>query len=183
MKLGASKHWSEILRTMTSETELSANAIIEYFHPLYEFLKKENIRLKLEHDTRERLDAYNIEAIDQCRKFQLAEWDFITDVNNKSKQEARAQAIVDLASFRQTAYRNSFQGIAPGDIDDEFLRRQLQYISKLGINFLNESRLSEWSRLKSNMENTYSTAIFCPFEKQNCDLKAEGITLEPGKYE
>lgn len=183
MKLGASKHWSEILKTMTSETELNANAIIEYFHPLYEFLKKENIRLKLEHDTREKLDSYNIEAIDQCRIFQLAEWDFITDVNNKSKQEARAQAIVNLAAFRQTAYRNSFQGIAPEDIDDEYLRRQLQYISKLGINFLNESRLNEWSRLKSNMENIYSTAVFCPFEKQYCDLKTEGITLEPGKYE
>lgn len=43
LSLGNSKHWSEVLKVITNgETELSADAILEYFAPLQEFLKKEN---------------------------------------------------------------------------------------------------------------------------------------------
>lgn len=43
LSLGKSKHWSEVLKVITNgETELSADAILEYFAPLQEFLKKEN---------------------------------------------------------------------------------------------------------------------------------------------
>lgn len=46
LSLGLSKHWSETLSIMTNgEHELSADAILEYFKPLHEFLKKENERL------------------------------------------------------------------------------------------------------------------------------------------
>lgn len=31
------------------------------------------------------------------------------------------------------------------------------------------------------MVNTYSTAKICPFQKQNCDLEKEGLSLEPGE--
>lgn len=42
LSLGLSKHWSEALKAMTGETEISGKALIEYFKPLYEYLKKEN---------------------------------------------------------------------------------------------------------------------------------------------
>ena len=42
LSLGLSKHWSVALEAMTGETELSGSAVLEYFQPLYEFLKKEN---------------------------------------------------------------------------------------------------------------------------------------------
>lgn len=43
LSLGLSKHWSEALSVITDgERELSANAILEYFKPLHEFLIKEN---------------------------------------------------------------------------------------------------------------------------------------------
>lgn len=43
LKLGSSKHWKEVLKVITNEeSELSAEAILDYFKPLHEFLKKEN---------------------------------------------------------------------------------------------------------------------------------------------
>lgn len=32
------------------------------------------------------------------------------------------------------------------------------------------------------MSEIYSTGKICPFNKQNCDLQKEGLSLEPGKY-
>lgn len=43
LSLGLSKHWSEALNVITNgERDLSADAIVEYFKPLHEFLIKEN---------------------------------------------------------------------------------------------------------------------------------------------
>lgn len=43
LSMGSSKHWSEALSVITNgERELSADAIVEYFKPLHEFLIKEN---------------------------------------------------------------------------------------------------------------------------------------------
>lgn len=43
LSLGLSKHWSEALSVITDgEKEISADAILEYFKPLLEFLIKEN---------------------------------------------------------------------------------------------------------------------------------------------
>lgn len=43
LSLGLSKHWSEALNVITNgERELSADAIVEYFKPLHEFLIEEN---------------------------------------------------------------------------------------------------------------------------------------------
>lgn len=42
LSLGRSVHWSEALREMTGETELKTDALLEYYAPLYEFLRKEN---------------------------------------------------------------------------------------------------------------------------------------------
>ncbi|XP_055523279.1 angiotensin-converting enzyme-like [Wyeomyia smithii] len=42
LQLGRSEHWSEALWVMTGETELKTDALLEYYAPLYEFLKEEN---------------------------------------------------------------------------------------------------------------------------------------------
>ena len=42
LKLGLSKHWSVALEKITGETEISGDAVIEYFKPLYDYLKAEN---------------------------------------------------------------------------------------------------------------------------------------------
>lgn len=42
LRLGLSQHWSVALKEMTGETEISGEAIFDYFRPLYEYLKKAN---------------------------------------------------------------------------------------------------------------------------------------------
>ena len=42
LELGASKPWPDALEKLTGSRKLSAAALMEYFKPLYEFLKKEN---------------------------------------------------------------------------------------------------------------------------------------------
>lgn len=164
---------------MTSESSLKADAILEYFRPLHEFLHKENARLKVHLETRGHLKIYNAQAIDECRKYQLAEWDFITDVNNVTKQELRSQALMHYSQFKKDNYNALFSQLKPADFEDETLRRQIMFVTKLGIGHLNRTRLQEWSRLKSKMENTYSMAKFCPYSKQDCDFQTEALTLEP----
>lgn len=46
LSLGLSKHWSEALKIITNgEQEIKADAILEYFQPLHDYLKKENERI------------------------------------------------------------------------------------------------------------------------------------------
>lgn len=40
--MGSSKHWSDALEILTGERKLNASAMIEYFKPLYDYLREEN---------------------------------------------------------------------------------------------------------------------------------------------
>lgn len=42
--LGASKNWREILKIATDETKLSAKALLEFYEPLYNWLKEQNLK-------------------------------------------------------------------------------------------------------------------------------------------
>lgn len=42
LELGLSAHWSVALEKMTGESEISGDAVLEYFKPLYDYLKEEN---------------------------------------------------------------------------------------------------------------------------------------------
>lgn len=42
LQLGYSKHWSEALNVLTGSPEISADALLEYFQPLFDFLKEQN---------------------------------------------------------------------------------------------------------------------------------------------
>jgi peptidyl-dipeptidase A len=44
LSLGFSKHWSESLKAITGETEISGEALMEYFAPLLKFLKEQNAK-------------------------------------------------------------------------------------------------------------------------------------------
>ncbi|ALC38278.1 Acer [Drosophila busckii] len=45
LSAGNSKHWKEVLKDFTGETEMDPAALLEYFDPLYQWLKQENSRL------------------------------------------------------------------------------------------------------------------------------------------
>lgn len=42
LSIGSSRHWTEALQIMTGESKMNGSALLEYFQPLYEFLKAEN---------------------------------------------------------------------------------------------------------------------------------------------
>uniref|UniRef100_A0A1A9WP80 Angiotensin-converting enzyme n=1 Tax=Glossina brevipalpis TaxID=37001 RepID=A0A1A9WP80_9MUSC len=48
MQLGATKHWRDVMEIATSERKLTAKGIMEYFGPLFIWLKEENKRLDIE---------------------------------------------------------------------------------------------------------------------------------------
>ncbi|EDW08251.2 angiotensin-converting enzyme [Drosophila mojavensis] len=48
MKLGATKHWRDIMFIATGERKLSGRGILEYFAPLFTWLKERNMQLELE---------------------------------------------------------------------------------------------------------------------------------------
>lgn len=45
LQLGASIHWSETLEIMTGGKKMDASALLEYFAPLYDFLRAENAKM------------------------------------------------------------------------------------------------------------------------------------------
>ncbi|XP_059225077.1 angiotensin-converting enzyme [Stomoxys calcitrans] len=47
MKMGATKHWRDILQMATGDRRLSAQGVLEYFAPLYIWLKDQNRKLGL----------------------------------------------------------------------------------------------------------------------------------------
>lgn len=42
LSLGSSKHWRDALEILTGEKNLNAGAMVEYFKPLYDYLREEN---------------------------------------------------------------------------------------------------------------------------------------------
>ena len=44
MKLGSTKHWRDAMELVTKERKLNGKAIMEYYEPLYHWLKEENKR-------------------------------------------------------------------------------------------------------------------------------------------
>jgi peptidyl-dipeptidase A len=44
LAMGNSKPWQEVLESLTGENQLEPQAMLDYFQPLYNWLKKENSR-------------------------------------------------------------------------------------------------------------------------------------------
>lgn len=47
LSLGASKPWPEALAVVTGEPKMNANGLIEYFKPVLDFIKAENVKNKV----------------------------------------------------------------------------------------------------------------------------------------
>lgn len=178
MKLGASKHWSEALMALTGETEVSASALLEYFRPLRDYLKKAISKLRSEDEMRQTLARHNVVASKECNKLVEAEWGVVTDIENKEKHKLYEQALNANAKFVQEQYNLHFKGQNPNSYEDERIQRQLMYLTTLGISALNETRLTERTQAIAKMETIYNTAVFCRHNKPNCS-QSEMVTLDP----
>lgn len=178
MKLGSSKHWSEALVAITGESAVSPNALLEYFKPLQDYLKTAIQTLKNEDEMRQTLVRYNVVASQECNKLVEAEWGVMTDIKNETKHKLFERALNANAKFVQEQHRLYFKGQNHSSYVDEKIRRQLMYLTKMGLSALNETRLTERTHAISNMEKIYNTAVFCRYNKPNCS-ESEMITLDP----
>lgn len=177
MKLGASKHWKEALKAITGESEMAADALLEYFEPLRKFLTTENKRLAKEDEVRQLLEQYNIEASRQCNKVQIADWDKTTDQNSDEKQKAYTRAIAENAEFTKDQFNRHFANLKLDDFPDEKVRRQIKLIGDFGANILNQTELNELTDTISEMVKIYNNATFCKYDNPNCSKR---LTLDPG---
>lgn len=178
--MGGSKHWSEALKTLTGETEISADAILEYFKPLHDFLKVENDRLASEDQVRQIFEKYNKEAIIFANKVTIADWDKTTDLNNETKEEQYVEIVGENAKFTKDQYNLHFRNLSADNFTDEKIRRQLKKVTNLGTSILDESRLRQFTETVNEMVKIYNNATFCSYFKPNCTNK-ERLTLDPGK--
>lgn len=172
LELGYSKHWSTALKELTGEEDINAAAILEYFKPLYDFLVKQN---KMNYD----LDAYNEEAAVEMNKLVKAQWDVGNDSGNEEKQRALSEAVAKNAEFNRRKYEEMFKDAKPEDYSDEMTKRQLKFLTKLGSGRLSDAELKDLTDTQIAMEDVYNTAKICPFNKQDCDVSKDGLTLEP----
>lgn len=178
LKLGASKHWSETLKIMTGESEVSTSAILEYFSPLQIYLKEETRKLKQDDKMRQTLAKHNIEATEQCNKLMKAEWAVVTDITNDTQHELYENALKANAKFVQEQYNLHFKGQNYSSYGDERIQRQLRYLTNQGISALSPQRLTERTKAIGRMEKIYNTAVFCRYNQTNCK-DSEMITLDP----
>jgi peptidyl-dipeptidase A len=87
LELGFSEHWTVALEKLTGENEVSAKALLEYFNPLYEFLKTQNEIIRQNLEMQAVLETYDEEAALLCNANVKASWNVQTDVNNEQFKE------------------------------------------------------------------------------------------------
>lgn len=165
---------------MTGSGAMSADAILEYFKPLHEYLKQANKKLAVEDEVRQLLVKYDQEASKQCTKLQLADWDKTTDLNNETKLQIYQRAVSENAAFTKEQHKLHFGHYNADDFADEKVRRQIQILKNLGREALDEPDLLKLTENIEKMVQIYNTATFCSYYKQNCSDE-ERFTLDPGK--
>ncbi|KAK4883480.1 hypothetical protein RN001_006799 [Aquatica leii] len=180
LSLGASKHWKDALKVMTDETDLDASAIMDYFKPLYDYLKLQNqIQTEEEWLITFLNEKYENEASSISNKFVIADWDFATDINNNAKENALLNATLEMGNFNKHYWETIFQTLNPSNYTNESLKRQIKLLKVLGQAALDESKLEQLTMSINKMKNIYSTAKICPYKNPSCNLTIEGLSLEP----
>lgn len=164
---------------MTGEKDVTGDALMEYFAPLYDFLVKENQKQR-EVEMQSVLETYDEESSKVLSKLVTADWDVATDVNSVEKQEKLAQATLESAQFAREEYEKNFAEVDVDKYENQKTKRQLKYLTKLGLDNLDDKDLKNLTDTKNRMQRVYNTAKICPYNKQDCDLEQEGLSLDPG---
>ncbi|KAJ1520596.1 hypothetical protein ONE63_003708 [Megalurothrips usitatus] len=122
---------------------------------------------------------YERKASEACNRAITAEWNYITDLGNSTKEEIYNQASLDLAAFEKDEWEKYFRDQDPEEYSDPVVRRQVEFLLSLGVSALNETELKDLNGYELRMQNLYSTAKICPYGRQACDLDREGHALDP----
>ncbi|XP_069675481.1 angiotensin-converting enzyme-like isoform X2 [Periplaneta americana] len=119
-------------------------------------------------------------ASEACRLYNVASWNYNTDVENATAVEELTAQTLAFAQFEKEQWEQHFRGVDWQNFQNETVKRQLKTLSVLGISALNDSALSELNSHQTNMTTIYSSAKICPYDNQNCDLATDGLSLDPG---
>jgi peptidyl-dipeptidase A len=175
LKLGTSEHWTVALEKLTGQKEVSGQALMEYFAPLYKYLQGANNDATI----KPILEQYNKEASVAYNKLVKAEWAVATDTLNEKLQVEYDAAVLENAKFERDWYNKEFKNWHPDNFTDESNKRQIRLLTTLGLNALPDDQLSKLNKARTSMETIYNSAKICPFEEQDCNLAEKGLTLDP----
>lgn len=83
------------------------------------------------------------------------------------------------ATFKKDQFSKYFKDVKVQDYTDVSVKRQLMLLKDMGTSILDDADLTELNSVKAKMATIYNAAKICPFNKQNCDLNVDGMTLDP----
>ncbi|ETN62918.1 angiotensin-converting enzyme 9 [Anopheles darlingi] len=180
LSLGYSEDWQDALEKLTGQREISGQALLEYFEPLYRFLKEENRKFKsaeMDHI----VERYNGEYSVACNRQVKAQYATQVDVGNPVLQQQLAEVLATNTQFVLDNYYRYFADMDPNAFADPMVSRQLKFLTQISINKLSFEDRSKLQAALGRMQNTYSTAKICPYTEQQC---ASGkLSLDPELYE
>ncbi|XP_062535785.1 angiotensin-converting enzyme-like [Armigeres subalbatus] len=180
LSLGYSEDWRLALEKLTGGQEISGQALLEYFEPLYEFLKVENERIKNE-DMESVVDNYSAEYEVACNRQVKAQYATQVDVGNASLVQDLMEIMNENTQFVLDNYNRYFADVDVEDYTNPEIRRQLKYLTQISINHLPTSDFNALNTALGRMQSIYSSTLICPYEQQNC---TDGtLSLDPDLYE
>lgn len=87
--------------------------------------------------------------------------------------------ILEYAKFRKDKYEEHFKDANIANYPDADVKRKLKFLKDVGTSILNDADLTELTDKRNTMSRIYNTAKVCPFEKKNCNVNQEGLSLDP----
>ncbi|XP_052863782.1 angiotensin-converting enzyme-like [Anopheles cruzii] len=180
LSLGYSESWEDALEKLTGEREISGQALLEYFEPLYRFLREENRKFRA-NEMEHIIERYSGQYSEACNRQVKAQFDTQVDVGNPELQMHLAEVLANNTQFVVENYDQYFSDVDPETFVDPTVSRQLQFLTQISINKLAPEDRATLQNALGSMQIRYSTARICPYTDRLCtDGK---LSLDPELYE
>lgn len=180
LSLGYSEDWRLVMEKLTGGRDISGQALLEYFAPLYEFLQTENKKLK-QAEMESIIETYNEEYSVACNRQVKAQFATQVDVGNTTLQQELTEIMLENTKFVVENFDRHFAGVDISDYEKDDIRRQLQYLTQISVNRLSTEEFTALNTALGRMQTIYSSTKICPFDKQDC-TDTEGLSLDPDLY-
>lgn len=184
LRLGSSKPWTYAMNEITGQMSMNADALIEYFEPLYKYLQEKNhdecfgwgqdwpdeVLLKVsrprcsksqpkQEDPEQWLNSYNLQASKLYHTMAEYEWQYWTNVTNRN-QELMVKQNVKTNEFNKDRKRFVSNAFNLTEVKDPLLHRQLQKINNID-EALNTNESARYNAIVSQMEKIIVDAYVC----------------------
>ncbi|XP_076008023.1 angiotensin-converting enzyme [Genypterus blacodes] len=183
LKSGSSKPWPEVLKEAIGTAKMDASALMRYFDPIIQWLKKQNVNETLgwpdftwtppipegypedidkntdEMDAKALLDQYNETAEGVWNAYTEASWAYNTDISETNKQNMLQKSLE--MSAHTLEYGKKARQYDTTDFQDGSVTRIMKKLSDIERAALSPAELKEYNNLLSDMETKYSVAEVC----------------------